>query len=114
MQAIGFEKDRMGFQVLAESTAVQAVQMTLDVGEASSEKPENEHSHSEQWLFVVQGSGELVLDSRGESRSVPLPANSLVLIAKGELHQVRNTGGAPLVTLNFYAPPAYGADGMPR
>ncbi len=114
MQTVGFDKGKAGFHVLAESTVLQAAQMTLATGESSSEKPDNEHSHSEQWLFVVEGSGEIVFDTRGERKHIALEANSLVLISQGELHQVRNTGRSPLVTLNFYAPPAYDVDGTSR
>jgi len=31
----------------------------------------------------------------------------LLLIERGDRHEIRNTGTIPLTTLNFYAPPAY-------
>jgi hypothetical protein len=37
-----------------------------------------------------------------------------MLIARGEDHEVRNTGREPLRTLNIYVPPAYTADGDER
>ena len=33
------------------------------------------------------------------------------LIEKGEAHRITNTGRSPLVTLNFYVPPAYTSEG---
>ena len=70
----------------------------------------NEHPQSEQWLFVVSGSGRALVNKR----RVAIRANSLLLIKKGEIHQVTNTGRRALITVNFYAPPAYTKDGEPR
>jgi mannose-6-phosphate isomerase-like protein (cupin superfamily) len=42
-----------------------------------------------------------------------LGAGSLMLIERGDEHEIRNTGRAPLRTLNVYVPPAYRADGGP-
>ena len=42
----------------------------------------------------------------GSSRTTLKP-NSLLLIEKGEPHQITATGKSPLVTLNLYTPPAY-------
>jgi mannose-6-phosphate isomerase-like protein (cupin superfamily) len=62
---------------------------------------------SEQWLFVVSGAGKALVNKR----QIDLRPKSLLLISKGEVHQIKNTGRRPLVTLNFYAPPAYSRDG---
>ncbi|MCE9552205.1 MAG: cupin domain-containing protein [Planctomycetes bacterium] len=72
--------------------------------------PGNEHSRSEQWLLVVSGSGKAVVNGR----RIALRRHSLLLINKGESHQITNTGRKKLITLNFYAPPAYDAQGEPR
>jgi mannose-6-phosphate isomerase-like protein (cupin superfamily) len=65
-----------------------------------------------QWLFVVAGTGEAAVD--GET--VPPGAGTLLLINRGEVHQIENTGEGPLRTLNVYVPPAYTEDGeeLPR
>jgi mannose-6-phosphate isomerase-like protein (cupin superfamily) len=76
--------------------------MVLAPGKSTGE-PMNEHPRSEQWLFVVSGNGA----ARVNQRRVRLARNSLLLIEKGEIHQIVNTGRRPLVTLNFYAPAAY-------
>lgn len=83
--------------------------MTLKPGQDTGE-PENEHPDSEQWLFVISGTGR----AKVGRRTVALKQGSLLLVEKGEVHQVKNTGRRPLVTLNFYAPPAYKPDGEPR
>ncbi len=83
--------------------------MTLAPGAAASESSENEHAWSEQWLFVISGSGE----AKSGKRTYKLRVGSLLLVEKGEPHLIRNTGKVPLVTVNIYAPPAYGDDGEP-
>jgi mannose-6-phosphate isomerase-like protein (cupin superfamily) len=46
---------------------------------------------------------------------VVLHPNSLLLIERDERHQVENTGRRrPLITLNFYVPPAYDGRGEVR
>ena len=90
------------FKPLAATTSAQAAMMVLRPGQSTGE-PDNEHPNSEQWLFVISGSGE----AKVNRRKVRVGANSLLLIEKGEVHQVTNTGKKPLITLNFYAPPAY-------
>jgi hypothetical protein len=49
-------------------------------------------------------------------RSVPLRAGALLLIERGERHEIRNVGTTMLRTLNLYAPPADTREGneLPR
>ena len=85
--------------------------MVLRPGQKSSEEVEDEHTNAEQWLFVVSGSGTAHVGKR----RVPLHPDSLLLIEQDEPHQIENTGRRhPLVTLNFYVPPAYDAKGEVR
>ena len=95
------------FVPLLRSMSVQAATMTLKVGESSSERKETEHPRCEQWLLVLAGRGI----ARVGSRSAPLKKGTLLLIEKGEPHQITNTGSSLLFTINFYAPPAYSDDG---
>ncbi len=93
---------RSFFRVLESSRSAQSAMMVLQPGESTG-MPQNEHPRSEQWLFVVSGKGQALVNRR----RLPIREKSLLLIEKGEIHQVSNTGRRPLVTLNFYAPPAY-------
>jgi len=105
---------RKEFELLVATRSAQAAKMTLRPGAASDDEPSNEHPHSEQWLFVISGSGEaLVGKRRGALRRIKLGRNSLLVIEKGELHQIKNTGKRTLTTINFYIPPAYDAAGDP-
>jgi mannose-6-phosphate isomerase-like protein (cupin superfamily) len=100
---------RDDFAVLHATGASQAAMMTIPPGESTSEGSDNEHAWAEQWLYVVSGTGE----ARGAKKTVALKVGSLLLIEKGEPHEIENTGSVPLVTLNIYAPPAYDKEGEP-
>jgi mannose-6-phosphate isomerase-like protein (cupin superfamily) len=76
--------------------------MTLGPGEIEG-GPDNRHRGADQWLFVVRGTGLAIVDGK----RIPLRAGTLVLIHRGEAHEIRNTGKTPLRTLNVYVPPAY-------
>jgi mannose-6-phosphate isomerase-like protein (cupin superfamily) len=100
-------KKKAFFKPLLNSASVQAAMMVLKPGQSSSEEPEDEHPKAEQWLYVISGSGR----AKTRQRALKLKAGSLLLIEKNEAHQISNTGREPMVTINFYAPPAYSADG---
>ena len=110
MKLIRTTGHRESFRILAETRALQAAVMTLPPGEDTGE-PDNEHPDSEQWLLVLSGTGR----AKVGRRAAALKAGSLLVIEKGETHQVKNTGRKQsLVTLNFYAPPAYKLGAKPR
>jgi mannose-6-phosphate isomerase-like protein (cupin superfamily) len=96
----------LGFTVALGNDRSQAAQMTLPPG-GSEGGPDNSHKGADQWLFVVSGSGVAVVNKRRRA----IRAGSLLLIERGDTHEVRNTGSEPLQTLNVYVPPAYAADG---
>jgi mannose-6-phosphate isomerase-like protein (cupin superfamily) len=107
-------KHRGRFEVLVATRGAQAAMMTLRPGDASADAPHNEHPHSEQWLFVISGSGEAVMRKGRSTRRAKIREHDLLVIEKGELHQIKNTGRKALVTVNLYVPPAYDKDGEPR
>ena len=96
----------LGFCVLLGDGHAQAAEMTLAPGQTEG-GPDNRHRGADQWLDVVGGTGEAVVN--GEP--VALRAGTLLLIQRGETHEIRNTGTGPLRTLNVYVPPAYTAEG---
>src|SRR5688500_10902837 len=110
MRHVNTSSRRAAFRVLAASDSAQAAIMVLKPGESTGDK-KNEHPRAEQWLYVVSGGGR----ARVGKRSVQLKEGSLLLVEQNEEHQVENTGRKkPLVTLNFYVPPAYTSDGEVR
>src|SRR3954465_12472795 len=108
MKHFNTANSRTFFKVLPSTGDSQAATMMLKPGQSTSDEPENEHAKCEQWLYVVSGTGRAIV---GKKRTA-LKDGSLLLIEKGEAHQITNTGRRnPMVTVNFYAPPAYTADG---
>ena len=88
------------FEVAMETEAAQAAEMTVEPGRSVG-GPENYHSESDQWLFVVSGTGVATVDGTEER----IEAGDLVRIAAGERHGVANDSDEPLKTVNFYTPP---------
>jgi mannose-6-phosphate isomerase-like protein (cupin superfamily) len=89
----------------------QAAEMVLAPGGREG-GGQNRHRGADQWLFVVRGRGM----ARVNGRRHAIRDGSLLLIERGDEHEIRNTGRRPLRTLNIYLPPAYRKDGdeLPR
>jgi mannose-6-phosphate isomerase-like protein (cupin superfamily) len=100
-----------GFRVAIGNARAQAASMTLGPGDCEG-GPDNRHRGADQWLFVQSGSGVAIVNGR----RVRLRAGSIVLIERGDRHEIRSTGRTPLRTLNVYVPPAYTKSGaeLPR
>jgi mannose-6-phosphate isomerase-like protein (cupin superfamily) len=99
---------RQGFRVALGNRHSQAAEMVLAAGEAEG-GPQNYHRGSDQWLYVLAGTGTAIVKGKRH----PLRAGTLVLIERGDTHEIRNTGRGPLRTLNVYVPPAYSRSGDP-
>ncbi len=97
-----------GFVVALRNRRAQAATMVLAPGDCEG-GPDNRHRLSDQWLFVVAGTGVAIVGPR----RVRLRAGSLLLIERGTAHEIRNTGRSALRTLNLYVPPAYTRGGVP-
>ena len=80
--------------------------MVIEPGESEG-GPRNSHRGADQCLFVVSGKGV----ARIAGRKIQLRASTLVLIERGQKHEIKNSGGTDLVTLNFYVAPAYTKSG---
>jgi mannose-6-phosphate isomerase-like protein (cupin superfamily) len=100
-----------GFHVAVGNGRSQAATMTLGAGDCEG-GPDNRHRGADQWLFVQSGRGIATVNGR----RVKLRAGSIVLVERGDRHEIRNTGRTPLRTLNVYVPPAYtkAGDELPR
>ena len=93
---------RQGFHVAVRNARSQAAQMVIAPGEKEG-GPDNRYRGADQWLFVGSGRGLAVVNGKRHA----LRAGSLILIERGEEHEIRNTGRTGLKTLNIYVPPAY-------
>lgn len=88
------------FSVVMETDEAQVAEMTVEPGRSVG-GPENRHTDSDQWLYVVSGTG--VATVAGEERRIEV--SDLLLIESGESHSIENDGDEPLETINFYTPP---------
>jgi mannose-6-phosphate isomerase-like protein (cupin superfamily) len=102
-------KFNAGFRVSVGNARSQGAVMVLARG-GSEGGPGNRHRGADQWLFVVEGTGVAIV----EQREVKLRAGTLLLIERGERHEIRNTGRGLLKTVSVYLPPAYTDDGEER
>jgi mannose-6-phosphate isomerase-like protein (cupin superfamily) len=98
-----------GFRVSVGNARSQAAQMVIEPGESEG-GADNRHRGADQWLFVVSGTGLAIVNGK----RYPLRAGSLVLIERGDRHEIRSEGPGDLETLNIYLPPAYTRDGDER
>lgn len=95
-----------GFRVAIGNERSQAAEMVLTPGSKEG-GAENDHRGSDQWLFVVSGTGSAIINGHRYS----LNPGSIFLIERGDQHEIRADGTEPLQTLNIYVPPAYTNDG---
>ena len=77
----------IGFLPLFEANGVQAAQMVIPPGGREG-GPDNRHRGADQWLFVASGRGMAIVE--GARRA--LRPGSLLLIERGERHEIRATG----------------------
>lgn len=100
-----------GFRVTLGNRRSQSATMVVRPGKSEG-GPDNRHRGADQWLYVVEGTGAAIVNGR----RVALAAGTLLLIEKGDRHEIRNTGRSLLRTVNFYVPPAYDPSGeeLPR
>lgn len=92
--------DEAEWEILGETKRTQAAIMTIRNGESEG-GPDNKHPDTDQWLFVLGGSGNATVGGR----KVILRKGVLVLIEAGETHQITANARSVLRTLNFYGPP---------
>jgi mannose-6-phosphate isomerase-like protein (cupin superfamily) len=95
-----------GFRVVLGNQHAQAARMTLGPGETEG-GPDKRHDGADQWLYVVGGTGEAVVNDE----RIELREGTILLIERGDRHEIRNSGEEPLRTLNVYVPPAYTDEG---
>src|SRR5262245_13057955 len=89
------------FAVVLGNKHAQAAEMVLPPGKSEGGS-DNRHRGADQWLLVVSGSGHAIVNRRRHR----LRAGTLLLIERGDKHEIKNTGRENLVTVNLYVPPA--------
>jgi mannose-6-phosphate isomerase-like protein (cupin superfamily) len=102
MSVLNVRKSESWFSVLQTGKLSQTALMAIGPGEASGPK-ENEHPHSEQVLYVIEGE----LHAEIGERSFTMRAGDSTIVRRGVPHRFSNPTQQPVLTLNVYAPPAY-------
>lgn len=92
-----------GWREVARTRHAAGATMVLAPG-TSEGGPDNLHPASDQWIYVVAGEGAATVRD-GEHALRP---GVLLLVERGETHEIRNTGSVPLQTLSVYVPPLTG------
>jgi mannose-6-phosphate isomerase-like protein (cupin superfamily) len=100
-----------GFRIAIGNRRAQSGELVIEPGDSEG-GPDNRHRGADQWLFVLSGRGSATINGR----RVSLREGTLVLIEKGDTHEIRNTGRSLLKALTLYVPPAYTKEGdeLPR
>lgn len=90
------------FKVLKSTSRSQVAEMVLEPGQSTGGS-DNMHPGSDQWLYNVEGQGKAII----EGKEVKFKTGDLILIEKGETHEIVNEGDEPLKTFSIYTPPEY-------
>lgn len=92
-----------GWRQVTRNAHALGATMMLEPG-TSEGGPDNLHPANDQWIYVVSGEGEAIV----QQVTHVLQPGVLLLVERGETHEIRNTGSAPLQTLSVYVPPLTG------
>lgn len=68
----------------------------------SSAKPPHSHPDCEEAIFILSGSGEMLLEG---GRSSPIREGDFLLMRKNEIHLLQNTGREEMKAICFYSAP---------
>ena len=100
-----------GFRIAIANARAEAAELVIPPGDKEG-GPDNAHRGADQWMLVIDGEGIAIV----EGKRRPLKSGSLLLIEKGEKHEIRNSGTRMLRTFVMYTPPAYRKSGarLPR
>lgn len=93
------------FKVLATTDRTQIATMVLQNGQVSGEFG-TDHPNADQTFYVLEGTGQLVL----ESGDTELRVGDSGLIVAGTKHQFMGKSERAFRTLNIYTPVAYPAE----
>jgi mannose-6-phosphate isomerase-like protein (cupin superfamily) len=93
---------RSGFRLSVGKPRSQGAVMVIPPGDSEG-GPDNSHRGSDQWLYIVEGTGAAIVNGH----RYPLTPGVLMLIARGDVHELTATGRKPLKTINIYVPPAF-------
>lgn len=74
----------------------------IEVAPGQTVRPAHSHPNGEEVIYIVQGSGRVMIEGVVESVS----AGSAVLFPQGRVHMLQNNGSEPMKVACFFAPPS--------
>jgi quercetin dioxygenase-like cupin family protein len=90
------------FKVLQNTDRSQLAVMVLQNGQASGEFG-NDHAHADQFLLVLEGDGQLLL----EGEDIELHPGDAIVIPAGANHQFIGKSEHAMRSITVYSPVAY-------
>ena len=87
-------------RVLYTGKHLQLVLMSLKPGEEIGEEV---HEDRDQFFRIEEGAGEVLIDGK----RTPVEDDDAIIVPAGALHNVVNTGKAPLRFYTIYGPPEH-------
>jgi oxalate decarboxylase/phosphoglucose isomerase-like protein (cupin superfamily) len=94
---------RLRWLVTRESTKAEHCTMcVIQVQPGQTVRPAHSHPNGEEVIYIVQGSGRIMIDSVVE----PVHEGCAVLFPQGSIHMLQNTGGNEMKVACFFAPPS--------
>lgn len=102
MSVLNLRESKSWFSVLQTAEMAQTAVMSIGPGDESGRK-ENEHPHSEQVMYVIEGE---VFAEIGE-RSFIMRAGDSTIVPRDVPHRFSNRTRQRALTFNVYTPPAY-------
>ena len=74
----------------------------VKVPEGHSISPEHSHKNSEEFIFIINGNGHITVNDK----DYILRKGSGILIEKGEIHALHNTGDKTMEAICIFVPPS--------
>jgi len=102
MSVVNVRESKSWFSLLQTAQLSQTAVMAIGPGEESGPK-ENEHSQSEQVLYLIEGE----LHAEIGERAFAMRAGDSTIVRRGVRHRFANRSQQPALTFNVYTPPAY-------
>jgi mannose-6-phosphate isomerase-like protein (cupin superfamily) len=89
-----------GFDTLAHTDYSQGATLVVQP-QTKTGGPDNRHTDSDQWIYVIAGAGRAVI----AGREAHLDPGTILLIDPGEPHEIFCVGDDPLVMFTVFSPP---------
>lgn len=103
IEALDLPGRRLRWVVTNENTNAQHCTMcVIQVQPGQTVRPAHSHPNGEEVIYIVQGSGRVMID--GEVGSVS--EGAAVLFPQGSIHMLQNSGDKVMKVACFFAPPS--------